>query len=101
MIGSHFIIISLSSYSQLSFTFLSPFSHPLLTFLSSYPHLRLIFEISSSIYPLYLRSIKSDARMAVILSSYDTYRERTAEIERIELLPPVSYDPRDIDFTEY
>ncbi|KAJ5706396.1 hypothetical protein N7536_002085 [Penicillium majusculum] len=31
--------------------------------------------------------------MAVILSSYDIHRERTAEIERTELLPPVSYDP--------
>lgn len=31
--------------------------------------------------------------MAMILSSYETHRERTAEIQRTELFPPISYDP--------
>ncbi|KGO68052.1 Helicase, C-terminal [Penicillium expansum] len=47
--------------------------------------------------PQYLRYIfdqeNPDARMVVILSSYETHRERTAELERTELCPAVSYDP--------
>ena len=108
MIGSHFIIISLSSSSHPPLILLSSSSHPPLILLSSsshpplillspFSHLTLISVLSSKSLPQYIRYIfdqsSPDARMAVILSSYDTHRERTAEIERTELLPPVSYDP--------